>query len=580
MQSLAINLKKFFLSPWSIILLVFNISYAIYLFVNLYGWVGQFIGYEFSFNIFLEIFSAVLTVYIVHSTTEAEYGLVDRGKIIIVKYLTAVIASLSYMPVIIIFLAIGGFWHSISALLLASYFLYYFCATFAQVVFTASFSLGIAYLIKNKFAYFVSLLISMLFMPFIQTYVRENTYDFDQSLFNLLNIVYDEKYRIRYSGFGMPFNSETILSWIITVIAGVVILLLILLLKRGFKPKGSVVLSGVMLCGAISIIPLLNRYFYNCPQIVRYSWQASNADFNEEPPPKVDIIHTYNDENSPLIKKYEMKLTTGNTVGNECVIYVDLRGNDSVKFRLDERFNIDKLLVDGNEATYNRTGDYFEITDISDKVEAAVAVNYSGRINYVDALSNKTDFCDFNAGFLSDIFAWYPKILSEQNMALEKDFVISINSVNTFVTNLDNAELHHAGLNTILGRKTDAFFYIGYIDSIDYKGKRIILPLEYRNKKTALNLIAESFDEGKTKQGYFTSDSLAYLGPEYYATLSTEEIWQLLDEQDAKKWATEEQMRKVDTSIIIPVSYDSALSSFISENFYFICEYQMQVRGE
>ena len=77
----------------------------------------------------------------------------------------------------------------------------------------------------------------MLFMPFIQTYVRKNTYDVDQSIFNLLNIVYDETYKIRYSGFGMPFNSETILSWIITVIAGVVILGLILLIKRCFNIK-------------------------------------------------------------------------------------------------------------------------------------------------------------------------------------------------------------------------------------------------------------------------------------------------------------------------------------------------------
>lgn len=184
-----------------------------------------------------EIFTALLTVYMVRSTTEAEYGLAGRGKIIIVKYLASVIISLSYMPFIVIFLAVGTLFNSISAFIPVSYFIYYFCSTFAQVTFTVAFSLGIAYLINHKAAYFVCVLISMLFMPFIQTYVRKNTYDVDQSIFNLLNIVYDETYKIRYSGFGMPFNSETILSWIITVIAGVVILGLILLIKRCFSIK-------------------------------------------------------------------------------------------------------------------------------------------------------------------------------------------------------------------------------------------------------------------------------------------------------------------------------------------------------
>lgn len=576
MRSLAINLKKIYLSPWSLLLLVFNIFISTFTFVNVQGWCGEFIDYVFTFNIFLEIYTAILTVYIVHGTTEAEYGLVDREKIIIVKYLTAVIVSLSYMPVVIIYLAVGGIWHSISPFLLASYFLYYFCATFAQVVFTVAFSLGFAYLINHKSAYFVSVLASMPFMPFIQTYVRKNTYEFDQSFLNLFNIVYDETYRIRYYGFGMPFNSETILSWIITVITGVVILSLILLLRRGFKVKGSIIILGLMLCGAISIIPLSNRYFYNCPQAVGYIWEDVDNDFYEEPPLKVDICHTYNDEKSPVIKKYEMKLSTGNTLTNECLIYLDLHGNNSVNFRLDECFEIDELLVDNNKVNYNRTGDYFEITGIPDRAETSIAVKYSGRMNYTDGLSNKTDFCDYNAGYLSDIFAWYPKILSEQNMAQEKDFVVSIDSVNTFVTNIDNAELHSAGSNTISGRKTDVFFYIGNITAIDYGGKRIILPLEYKNKKSSLDTIIQCFQSGfMTKQGYFSSHTLNDVDRDYLNSLSSEESLELLRQQEDKKWTTDEQLQKVDTVLIMPVSYDFVLSSFINENYCFMCEYAM-----
>ena len=545
------------------------------MFVELNKCSGQFIDYEFTFNIFLEIFTAVLTVYIVRSTTEAEYGLAGRGKIIIVKYLTAVIVSLSYMPVIIVFLAVGGISDSIPVLISAGYFLYYFFSTFVQVVFTASFSLGFAYLISHKAAYFVAVLTSMLFMPFIQNYVRENIINADQSFLNLINIVYDETYRIRYSGFGMPFNSETILSWIITVIAAIVVLSAILLAKRCFKSKGNALFLGFMTCGVISIIPLTNQYFYNCPQSVGYMWQDIDMDSYQEPPIKVDICNTYSDDNSPVIKKYEMELITGNIVRNDCVISVDMHGNDSVKFRLDECFGIEKLLVNNQKANYSRTDGDLVITDIPMENEVIIFITYSGRMNYADGMNNKTDFCDFKAGYLSDIFAWYPKILSEQNMEQEKDFTISVEAVNSFVTNLDDATLHPAGYHTITGRQTDVFFYIGYISSVESEGRQIILPTEYKNKERPINVIIQLFGVGfLTREGKFSPTELN-IDNDYYSTLSDEEIFELLDEQNEKKWASDEQIQAVDTVLVVPISYDMALTSYIYENYCFICEYSI-----
>lgn len=579
MKSLAINLKRIYLSPWNAILMVYNIMISIFVFVNANENCGQFIYYIFSFNIFLEIFTALLTVYMVRSTTEAEYGLAGRGKIIIVKYLASVIISLSYMPFIVIFLAVGTLFNSISAFIPVSYFIYYFCSTFAQVTFTVAFSLGIAYLINHKAAYFVCVLISMLFMPFIQTYVRKNTYDVDQSIFNLLNIVYDETYKIRYSGFGMPFNSETILSWIITVIAGVVILGLILLIKRCFRIKVNAILILVTICGITSVIPLVKLYLNSSPRSISYLWEETDEEFVYEAPAKVDICHTYSDERSPLIKKYEMNLSTGNIVRNDCVIYIDLRGNNSLRFSLDECFSIDELLLNGNKTFYSRNGDYFEVSDIPDGEEAVLSINYSGRLNYMDKLNNKTDFCDYYSGYLSDLFAWYPKILTDQNMGREKEFVISINAVNSFVTNLDEAVLHHSGFNTITGRETDVFFYIGYISSVEYKGKNIILPAEYENKQRSLESIIKLFDIGfLTREGKFSCDTLD-IDPERYLTLSDEEIMDLLDEQNAKKWASDEQVRMVDTVLVIPVSYDFVLTSYIHDNYCFLCEYSL-LKGE
>lgn len=53
MKSLAINLKRIYLSPWNAILMVYNIMISIFVFVNANENCGQFIYYIFSFNIFL-----------------------------------------------------------------------------------------------------------------------------------------------------------------------------------------------------------------------------------------------------------------------------------------------------------------------------------------------------------------------------------------------------------------------------------------------------------------------------------------------------------------------------------------------
>lgn len=589
MRVLVINLKRLFISAWSIIMFLFCMVMEVYYFVGICGGnVGIFVNNSsYNFNIFLQCLVSIVSIFAIHSIKEAEYGLLRRQKLFIAKYLSVVIFSLSSMLVPAVLVVIGGVINSISPVVLANLFAGYLISSIAQVIFMAAVGVGVACLIKNKAAYIVSLAAGFVFSPFIQLYIRRHTagiYESNVNLLNLFNTVYDEPFRIRYSAYGAPFNGETILSWIITLLAAAVIILLVLLLKRCYKLKGNVIASAVAVCSVVLIAPLTFLYFNNCPVSAAYDVQSEldpRVESGEIPPElgdpptqvmpsKIDFLNVYDDETSPLVRSYKMELRTGNTVKNKCVIGVDPNGNDNVKFKLDECFEIEELLVNGAAANYDRNCCELVIKDIANNEEATISVKYSGRMNYVDGLDNKTDFCDISGGYLSSFFAWYPKLLSSKNMDAEKEFEITVDACNSFVTNLDSFSLHKKGRNTITGKKKDVLLYIGYISSLELDGRTVILPTEFKNNKKSLVSLSETMNYMEngdtpiyTRNGYFAVFDWDVTG------LSDEEIYGLLDEWILGQFADVEQVMNVDTVIISPITYNAVGMTYLDGNVIF-----------
>lgn len=590
MKSIFINLKRLFLSVWTIILSVFCVVMNLYYFIGTSGGnVGAFVQDSFNFNIFLQIFVSVVSVYMLHSTGEAEYGFLNRYKLFVVKYLSTIIYSLSSVAVPAILIVIGGVISSISPPVLLNHFLYYLASTAVQIIFTAALSIGVACIIKNKAAYIVSLAVSQIFSPFVQIYIRREQEMVNQDTFSLLNIVYDEPYRIRYSGYGAPFNSETILSWIITVLAALVIIALVLLLKRCYKFKGSIIASTIAVCAAVSIAPLTSLYFADCPVEAAYNIQGEldpRVESGEIPPElgnpptkvmpaKIDFLNVYESETSPLVRAYKMELHTGNTVKNNCTIVVDSNGNDSVEFKLDECFKIEELLVNGVVTNYERNGSKLVIKDIANDKESTISIKYSGRMNYVDALENKTDFCDLTGGYFSPFFAWYPKVLSSKNTESEKDFEITVDACNTFVTNIDDFTLHAKGRNTVTGKQKDALLYIGYISHIEHYGRTVVLPTEFKNNKNSLSALSEDM---KNFSGIYTRDGYFAVYDEDTTGLTEEEQLDRVMQWAMAQMADTEQIKNADTILILPITYNGVGTAYLDDNIIFMGEYRLLAR--
>lgn len=412
------NIKMLLFSAWSFVI---NVPAIIYSLILLFSKTalnpGYFAEEYLSVNIYLTALIPIISIYMIHSLKELEFSLLKRFSLILQKYLAVVTFCMSNLLVAFVFILTGAITNHTSPILFCQYIVYLICITLAQTIFLSAIGFGVGFLLKSKAAYIIVVIISFLFTPFIQVSQSFNTLDnkIAGAFFNLINISFDEPFREKYTAYGMPFNSETILSWIIVFLTGLLILTLVLLCKKCFKIKGNIVAFSSCIAIIVIICLCTNEYFANSRTVCNYP----SSD-------KVDTNSIYSDVNSPLITKYDMQLKTGNKIQNNCNFEIDIKQNDSVTLRLDECFDISYIAYNENEIDYIREGDTFTLSLNPNEKTAHISIQYCGRLNYTDLLYNKMDFCDYLGGFLSEMFAWYPKLLSEQNAYLEKEYIVEI----------------------------------------------------------------------------------------------------------------------------------------------------------
>lgn len=523
-MSLKANLKRYFVSPWFYILFVPVLALSVLLYLtsgneHLSGFV-----YRIPIiNVYLTVYVTVFSAYAAHSIKEIEWSVKSRVCIVAKGIASANIFCFSAVIIPVVFTVFGCIQKGLPFELGSNYIFYIVCLTFVQTIFLSALGFLMGTVIKGRVAYVCAVLLSVLFTPIAQNFLagileqnadkvgleKAADHTWSLALTNLINLSLDDPSAPNYAGYGMPFNSETVLSWVITALAGIVLICAVFAVTRAFKLKGTAVLyvfsAAVIVSGAYCV----KQYFEASPIVRYFDYQYIQP--IDGSPAKPDTAHIYSDENSPIISRYNMKLDTGNTVKNVCELELNVNNSSSVKLRLDQCFNIHSLTVNGEESDYEREGDYFTVSLDSSEERAVIALEYSGRMNYAGALHKKVDVCDYTGGFFSGMFAWYPKLLSSQNCRLPKTFTVEINAVNRFVTNLDGYILHSSGKQTVEGEKTDIMFYLGYIGEINNcggseNGFKIILPTEYAKDDGILEKISIilNLDSVKTYRNYFT----------------------------------------------------------------------------
>lgn len=563
MKTLNINLKKIYKSLWLPVMIIPSVGLSLFvLFAVSYGYTGVFASQIASMNIFLLLLIPLISVYFVHSTLDFEYSVISVTKLILCKYISVNIFCFSSVLIPIIIIIILSSIYSVSYILVISYILYIILSFLTQSLMLTAIGFVVAFLLKNKSAYVVSVIISLIFSPFLQNFVNSlNNFFTANSAFaatsNLLNISYDETFRVRFFGAGMPFNSETFLSWAAEVLFGLVILCILLIAKKRTALKNIIIPCAVGTVFTILFVISIYAYYQSAPIIYDYTVRDERAEKSDE---------YVQDGSTVKVTDYNMELKLGSVLHNKCIIQITDLDSDNITFKLDDCFDITNITVNDNFVNYIRDGSYVSITGLPGS-DMTVLFEYIGRLNYEDLLHNKVNYSDCTSSYLSEIFAWYPKILSQSNN-IDKRFTIDLTSNNTFVSNLNGNVLMNKGNSKISGTATDIYIFSGYITSVEIDEKNIIIPLEFVNKKSSIEIVQREIDYMTNENASIYTD---FLAPYPFADNVNPTDEQIEEWQNSLK-ATQNEIDAVDTVLYIPMTYNIVGLSYIYGNTYICCE--------
>ena len=563
MKTLNINLKKIYKSLWLPVMIIPSVGLSLFvLFAVSYGYTGVFASQIASMNIFLLLLIPLISVYFVHGTLDFEYSVISVTKLILCKYISVNIFCFSSVLIPIIVILILSSIYSVSYILVVSYILYIILSFLAQSLMLTAIGFAVAFLLKNKSAYVVSVMISLIFSPFLQNFVNSlNNFFTANSAFaatsNLLNISYDETFRVRFFGAGMPFNSETFLSWTAEILFGLIILCILLTAKKRTSLKNIIIPFAAGTVFTIFFVISIYAYYQSAPIIYDYTVRDERTE-------KADAY--IQDGTTVKVTDYNMELKLGSVLHNKCIIQITDLDSDNITFKLDDCFDITNITVNDNFVNYIRDGGYVRITGLSGS-DMTVLFEYGGRLNYEDLLHNKVNYSDCTSSYLSEIFAWYPKILSQSNN-IDKRFTINITSNNTFVSNLNGNVLMNKGNSKISGTAADIYIFSGYITSVEIDEKNIIIPLEFVNKKSSIEIVQREIDYMTNENAYIYTD---FLAPYPFADNVNPTDEQIEEWQNSLK-ATQNEIDAVDTVLYIPMTYNIVGLSYIYGNTYICCE--------
>ena len=460
-------------SIWSIIYFIPLFAIFIMNIASSDGIAGVFINDSIYFNLYLVIFLPMLCIYKVHDVNDFELSL-NSAIIVYIRKALSVMCFAGIFPIIIIIYAgLPMIYSSLSFPLFLNFSLYITVTWGIQILFCTGFGFFLGLIIRHKIAYVTVFISAIAISPIFQIFLISNDIvEYSRNNIanlNLLNLIFDEPWRLRRLGYGFSFNtffwSDILIYCFVAVILSSLTFLIIMIAKKAFTNKFLQI--GICLC----IIILSSYGFYQTKETALASYPIIYSAYDgEEIPSKFDNKVIDENYRELSIISYEMDVDLNSNFKNTCSLEILNTSNndffDTLKLKLDECFNIDSIKIENEEITFRRTNDYIEIENIhllKNKIKK-IEIIYSGTINYCDDLLTKNVFADNNSANLPEIFAWYPKLETLKNQI---NFTIDVRAKNHLVSNLSNHTVL-SGKNEykLSGEATDVYLVSGYFSTI------------------------------------------------------------------------------------------------------------------
>lgn len=199
---------------------------------------------------------------------------------------------------------------------------------------------------------------------------------------------------------------------------------------------------------------------------------------------KIDYVENIESENSNTnyyIKSYNMNIDLKNKINNRCSIELigELIEINKLEFFLSEIFEIEKILINGQDSDYLRDEDkiIIEKLDIEDE-DLVVDIYYSGRVYIENSLGTNICYVSKNdISLMDNIFYWYPVL---DNRGEFYNFNIVVNSKSRIYSNLPVLMMEKkegkSYITILKGKSKGINIFYGDFAEIRYKNINVVYP--------------------------------------------------------------------------------------------------------
>ncbi len=460
-----------------------SIELFLYMFLILYFILYMFISYEF-----ISQTKAVMLLECVDATYRGETYLL-RCEVLLLTSFAALQSIFLIISEYIFGIIAGNLTLKYAVYIAVSIFLNYFLVCLAGILFGAFSALKLkripAYILMIFFAVMTSGIIDIWWEGLYGNNYIDVTPITDLFVLTVPSSTWAPNAAIGYSV--LPYRFATLLFWILLSVFGI-ILSLHAVKRKQVKATVSVMLSAVFL--VLYLMPssksVLGTHTVHTPGNEEAMYYSRYAEKVVSEAPDFSITDM------------AMELSTNLQLSAAVTMQVDKTDLDTYKFTLYHTYKVKNVLINREEAEYDRDADYIEIKNPGQEQVESLEIEYEG---YSDKF-----YSNIQGAILPGYFPYYPlagyyDIYDKENNcfvysygAKNINFDINVKSPNKFHSNLEEVEKNH-----FAGVAKTVSLVSGFYNEEEYNGVRIIYTYTYPE---TLDVLKEHIDDFKNSSIY------------------------------------------------------------------------------
>lgn len=505
-----IEAKTMFRSVWSIIYFV-PIIVMTYLTLNSFWkqlWndnAGSWINQNGYITVYMSVILLIIGVYSAHQDNDIMEQILMPVSKNISKLIGLLIFSQASLLIPIIVIVGINFIRPVSLSLLLNHCFYVLLQWFLEIFFFSSIGFSLGIFIKNKIAYYFTIIPAVLFSMFLSMifyrYIWWIYYKVPLYIFDLFNTNVNNPAVHKSLSSGFSFNTYYSLDMMFIFLLALVIICFALFKNNIFKRvRNNKALLSISL--VITALLCLNIIFSKFTQPIMNTCDDYYQNVSAETVPENKAL---------IVKSIKMNVNLKEKFTNDAILKLKCEEtSDSLALKLDTTsFKIDDLKINGKKTDYNINGCH-----IYSKFKFEKGKNYNveciyhGRVNYADESGVRSIFVDNTCSYIPEVYDWYPQLVNGKVYPIEFD--LKIKTDNKLVSNLSKElKTPQNGEVSLSGKKNYIFISTGYYTNCKLDGINVIVPEEVAVSKDLTKIVSDC-EKQKINEVFYTDDNDLY----------------------------------------------------------------------